>query len=131
MSQENVEIVKAAIAAVNRGDWDAAVKDAAPGAEVDLSRAAGPVHGIFGLDQWLKTIREYADSWETLRAEPHEFIDAGEHVVVPWTLHAVGRDEVHVETRVTWVWTIRDGAIERASMYQERQDALDAVGLRE
>jgi hypothetical protein len=31
MSQENVEIVKAAIDAVNREDWDAAFQDAAPG----------------------------------------------------------------------------------------------------
>jgi ABC-type amino acid transport system permease subunit len=30
MSQENVEIIKAAIAAVNRGNWDAALSYAAP-----------------------------------------------------------------------------------------------------
>jgi hypothetical protein len=29
------------------------------------------------------------------------------------------------------MWTIRDGAIERVVMYQERQDALAAVGLSE
>jgi hypothetical protein len=27
------------------------------------------------------------------------------------------------------VWTIRDGAIERISLYQERQDALEDLGL--
>ena len=30
MSQENVEIVQAAVDAINRGDWDAVFKDAAP-----------------------------------------------------------------------------------------------------
>jgi hypothetical protein len=34
-------------------------------------------------------------------------------------------------SRPTFVWTIHDGAIERISLYQERQDALDAVGLSE
>ena len=43
MSQENVEIVKAAIDAVNREDWDAAFQDAAPGFELDMSRALGPM----------------------------------------------------------------------------------------
>jgi hypothetical protein len=34
-------------------------------------------------------------------------------------------------SRPTLVWTIREGAIERISMYQEREDALEAVGLSE
>ena len=45
MSQENVEIVKAAIDAMNRKDWDAAFQDAAPGFELDFSRALGPYRG--------------------------------------------------------------------------------------
>ena len=40
MSQENVEIVKAWYDAFNREDWDAMMKDAAPGFELDLSRTA-------------------------------------------------------------------------------------------
>ena len=52
-------------------------------------------------------------------------------MVVPGTGHMVGRDGIEVEARVTFVWTIRDGAIERITMYQERQDALEALGLSE
>ena len=131
MSQENVEIVRAAIDAYNRGDWKAAFKDAAPDFEFDLSRSVGPVHGVFRLDQWLSLMKDFAEDWESLRLEPHEFIEAGEHVVVPWKLHAVGRDGIEVQTRTTWTWTIRNGAIERVCMYQERQEALEAVGLSE
>ena len=29
------------------------------------------------------------------------------------------------------MWTIRNGAIERVTMYQERQDALEDLGLSE
>jgi hypothetical protein len=36
---------------------------------------------------------------------------------------------IEVVSRPTTVWTIHDGAIGRISMYQERQDALEAVGL--
>ena len=48
MSQENVEIVRGAFEAINRGDVDAALKDAAPGFEFDFSRAFGPQHGCLG-----------------------------------------------------------------------------------
>jgi len=51
MSQANVEIVRAAVDAYNRGDLDAVLRDAAPECEVDLSRAAGPFHGVYTLDQ--------------------------------------------------------------------------------
>jgi ketosteroid isomerase-like protein len=131
MSQETVEIVRAAIDAFNRGDFDAALKAAAPGAELDMSRAVGPIHGVFRIDQFQGVLAEFAGNWETLRIEPHDFIEAGEQVVVPWTLHGRGRDGIKVVTRVALVWTIRDHAVHRISMYQERQDALEAVGLSE
>ena len=101
---------------------------AAPDFELDLSRAAGPLHGVYGRDRIMWFWNEITDSWESARIEPHEFIEAGEHVVVPWTMHLTGRDGIEVQARVTWVWTFRDGAVERLSMYQERQDALEAVG---
>jgi ketosteroid isomerase-like protein len=129
MSQENVETVKAAIDAYNREDWDAVFQDMAPGFEFDMSRAIGTNRGIYGLDQARRYLVDFAASWESVRIEPHEFIEAGDLVVVPQTSHARGRDGIEVVSRPTYVWTIRDGAIERISLYQERQDALEAVGL--
>ena len=132
MSQENVEIVKAKIDAYNRGDWDAFVfKDAAPGFELDFSRAVGPWRGVFKLDQFRRALGEFRETWESARLEPHEFIEAGDLVVVPMTQHLKGRDGIEVVVRGTNVWTIRNGAVERMVMYQSRQDALEAVGLSE
>jgi ketosteroid isomerase-like protein len=131
MSQENVEIVRAAIAAGNREDWDALVQAAAPDFELDMSRSQSfRGAAVYGLDQ-LRGFLEFADSWESVRVEPHEFIEVDDLVVVPQTTHVRGRDGIEVVSRPTLVWTIRDGAIERISMYQERQDALEAVGMPE
>ena len=47
MSQENVEIVRAAVDTFNRGGVDAAFEDFAPDFELDWSRAVGPLHGVF------------------------------------------------------------------------------------
>jgi ketosteroid isomerase-like protein len=131
MSQENVKIVRAGIDAYNRGDWEALLKDATSDFEFDLSRAVGPNHGVFGRDQIQSFLSQFVEDWESVWVEPHEFIEAGEHVVVPWTMHAVGRDGIEVETRVTWTWTIRNGAVERVCMYQELPEALEAAGLPE
>ena len=132
MSQENLEIVRAALDAAGRDDWDAVFKDMAPCFELDFSRATGPVlHGILSLDQVRRGVMEFAGLWESVRIEPHEFIEAGDLVVVPYTLHLKGRDGIEVISRPTTVWTIRNGAIERMVMYQERQDALEALGLSE
>jgi ketosteroid isomerase-like protein len=93
MSQENVEIVRAAIEAWSRGDWDTALTYVAPDVEYDLSRAIGPFRGVYRRDQMEKAWRDLTEGLTSGRIEPHEFIEAGEHVVVPWTFHAVGRDE--------------------------------------
>jgi ketosteroid isomerase-like protein len=131
MSQENVEVMRGMIDGYNRGDFDAMFKHAAPDAEVDMSRAVGPAHGVYSIDQCRRVIEEFVDNWESARIEPHEFMEVGEHVVVPITGKLVGRDGIEVEARTTWVWTIRDGAVQRGTMYQERADALEAAGLSE
>jgi ketosteroid isomerase-like protein len=131
MSQENVEIVRAAIDAWNRGDWDATLKDAAPSFEFDFSRAMGPGGGVYRLDQMGEYFRQVAETWESLRLEADEIIETGEQVVTPNTLHAQGRDGIELQAHSAWVWTIRDGRVARLCFYQGRQEALEAVGLSE
>src|SRR2546423_15597609 len=120
MSQENVEIVKANIDAYNREDWDAFFKDPAPGFELDLSRADGPWRGVFGPDQVRRVVGEIRETWESARLEPHEFIEAGDLVVVPSTMHGQGRGGIEVGARTPLVWAIRKRAVRRGPIYQER-----------
>lgn len=130
MSEENIEIVRAAFRALNRGDVDAVVKDAAPDMEFDFSRAVGPTQGVFGRDEVPAVLREFDEPWQAVRREVEEFIEAGEHVVTPLTSHHRGRDGIELQARVAMVWTIRDGAIARVCFYQEREEALEAAGFR-
>lgn len=131
MSKENVEIVRAVYEAINRGDVDAWLKHCAPDCEFDGSRLVGPVHGTYGLDQIRPVLEEFEEPWESFRVQPDELIDAGGDVVASVTGSFQGRDGIQVRTRTAFVWTIRDGAIARVCFYQDRQDALEAVGLRE
>src|SRR3954454_17299005 len=131
MSQENVELVKAAVDAANREDWDAVFQDAAPGFELDFSRALGPYRGVYGLDQARRFIKDFNATFDSVRSEADQLIDAGEHVVFLGTIYYRGRDGIDTTVSAKQVWTIRDGAVERFVMYQERQEALEAVGLSE
>ena len=126
-----MEIVKAAIDGWNRRDWDAVFQDVAPGFEADWSRALGPWRGVFKLDQFRGALEEFTGGFESVRIEPDDFIEAGDVVVVPLTGHVKGREGIATLARVTFVLTVRDGAIERVAMYQERREALEAVGLSE
>jgi|SRR5918994_6734667 ketosteroid isomerase-like protein len=131
MSQENVEIVRAAIDAHNRGDIDAAFKDAAPDFKYDQTRAVGTDRGVFNLEQFQSLLATFTDTWESFTIGADELIDAGEDVVMPFTNVARGRDGIEVQARGIWVWTVRDGSIVRACLYQDRQEALEAAGLKE
>src|SRR2546423_3881132 len=131
MSQENVDIVRSAYDAYNRGDLDAALKGAAPDCELDWSRGVGPNRGVYKLDQMRSFFDDFTDTFESVRVEPDEFIDAGDHVVVPQTGYIRGREGVEATARVSLLWTCRDGAIVRICLYQQKRDALEAAGLRE
>ena len=133
MSQENVEIVRAMIDASNRGDWDACIKDAAPGFVWDNSRAIGTDNRVIlrSAPQARDFFRELNEIWESFRVEIDETIPIGDHVVVPHTTHIRGRDGIEAQARTTWLFTIRNGKIERVCLYQGKDEALEAAGLRE
>jgi ketosteroid isomerase-like protein len=106
-----------------------AFRDGAPNYELDWSTTRGPLRGVYRGKEAQRVLIDFLESWQSVRIEPHEFIEVGEHVVVPSTTHLVGRDGIEVQARGTWTWTIRDGMIVRTCLYQDKQEALKAVGL--
>jgi len=131
VTDTNVDLILAAFDAVNAGDLDALMELWAPDIEVDMSRALGPMRGVYRGEEAQRGFIDFRESWQSERSEPHEFIEEGEHVVVPSTTHFVGRDGIGVQARVTWAFTIRDGMIVRVRFYQDKQEALEALGLEE
>ncbi len=129
MSQENVELVRAALDAYNRADFERLSRFAAPDFTFDWSRSIGPQRGVYGIDELSKF--NLAEQFETARTEPEDFIEAGDHVVTPLVGHFRGRDRIEVTARFTYLWSIRHGAVARVTLYQERDEALEAAGLRE
>ena len=134
MSQENVEIIRDAFAAFNRGHLDAFLEywtddidyRAAEGAPDDV----GPIKGKEALRAFAQ---DWPDTFDEFRCEPIELIDAGEDKVIA-VMRISGRAKLSgVETDMTYaeLSTLRDGKIARGRQYRTRDEALEAAGLSE
>ncbi len=129
MSHENVELAQAVVEAWKRGDWDAV--GAAADFECDATRMTGPFAGTYRGDQMAELWADFVGTWDSYSLQADEIIDAGEHVVVTLKLRLTGREGIEVQARTAWVQTFHDGALARLTYYDERQEALEAVGLTE
>jgi ketosteroid isomerase-like protein len=130
MSEENVEILRRALEAWNAADLDAILELYDPEIELDWSRSRGLEAGIYRGRQAVRGFwSSLFETFDRVAVFPHEFIESGEHVVVPNRARFWGRDGVVVEAENVLVWTLRHGRIIRHRLYQERAEALEAVGL--
>jgi ketosteroid isomerase-like protein len=132
MSQENVELVRC-IYADPRGLTAAASEGVAPDAEFDFT-AVYPDRPIM---RGVEELRRFRDSgpWSgsPIHFEPERFFDVDdERVLVFVRVSATGeRSGAPVELRVAHEITIRDEKLVRFKAYGNREEALEAAGLRE
>ena len=128
MSQENVEIVRAAVSAFDPSDtqvWEALSH---PDVELDWSASRGLEAGVYrGRAETTRFIRTF-ETFQTVVIEPEDFIEAGDSVVVPNIARFRGRDGIETVARSALVYELRDGLIARVCMYQDPAEALEAAG---
>jgi ketosteroid isomerase-like protein len=131
MSQENVEIVRAAYEAYERGDLAGMLKDADP--EQVIYRPDPDGRTYRGPEGFLQAFIDWTEGFDEFRANVGEFIDANDsQVIVRVHQHAVGAQSgVPIEADFWFVHTITDRKIVRLDMYSREAQALEAAGLRE
>jgi len=136
MSQENVEVVRRIYDAVARRDGVTPFEVYAEDIVWDVSQArraflfTKPVYrGHEGVRQgW----REWLSAFGEIDVEVEELTDAGDQVLAAIREREVGRGSgVPVETTHAAVWTLADGKVIQMQLFDDRQQALEAVGLRE
>ena len=134
MSEENVEVVRDAAAAFNRGDLDTWSEFWTDDIDYRAVEGAPDDHGpIHGRDALRGYARDWLDTFDHFRQVPVEQIDAGDDKVIV-VFKVSGRAKLSgVETDLTYaaLYTFRDGKIERGREYWTRDEALEAAGLRE
>ena len=138
MSQEDVEVVRRIYEASARRDAEAILTLYDPEVEWDGSGHRW-AEVMAGEAKWKghaalrRFFRAYYEVWEDFEFDIEELLDAGGKVVSVVTSRARGRSSGVV---VEWseqvaVWTIRDGRVVRVAWLPSREEALEAVGLRE
>ena len=128
MSQENVELARKALRrfiATGEPVWDVTHGDV----EVyDHDIMDGEDYrGHAGVVRWLE---DWSSAWSEFSMEPEEFIDAGDRVVAVVRMRAKGRSSgLVLDRQDAVVQEVRDGMIVRIDYYNNRAQALEAVGL--
>jgi len=133
MSEENVERVRQAYAAWNRGDLDAGLSMMHPDAEWRTSGLfpdSDPVYrGRPAIRHWFETVRE---PWERFSAELVDVIPQGDTVVAEVVFKAVGRESAtNVTLPFAHLFRFKAALVIEVSAYPSVEEALEAARLRE
>jgi ketosteroid isomerase-like protein len=135
MSEENVEIVVSQFEGVNARDFAAVMDRYADDVVLALH---GDLAGLFGEGAVGKeAVGEWFGDWfrtfdDDYRFEIEEARAFGDRVFIVATHHGRGRvSGVPVTQRMAYVYTVRKGKVSRVEVWNDREAALEAAGLRE
>ncbi len=131
MSQQNVEVVRRALAAFNSGEMKQVLAIVQPDFEAriapELSAEPDTYRGSSGLQRYFDSFRE---AFEEIRFEIEGLTDAGDSVVVGLRMTAAGKvTKIPVEQRNAGVWTVVDGKVSRIETYASLDEAMRAAGI--
>jgi ketosteroid isomerase-like protein len=136
MSQENVEMVRGIYALWPRRDNVTPFEVYSSDIVFDLSNTRRVALGLKPVYQGHEGVRQFwresLSVFGEIDFEVEELIDAGDEVVAVIREREVGRASgVPVETTHLAVWTLADGKVVQMQMFDDRQQALEAAGVRE
>jgi ketosteroid isomerase-like protein len=131
MSEENLQVVRAAFEAWNAGQMDALREMHDPDV-IMRSPRDWPEPGPFvGRDAVMREWEQQRATWDADAAEPMgELIDVADRVVAMFNWRAAGHGpEANFE--LTGVYTVRGGKVLGIEYFWDHAEALDAAGLNE
>jgi ketosteroid isomerase-like protein len=132
MSQENVDKTEAFIDAYNRRDFDAAVEFFHP----EIEWVLPPLQrsdSCRGPDEVKRFWHGLDETFEELRLDPQESVDAGDRVATRLRFFGRGKGSgAELDTEMYHqVTTFQDGTMVRIEYFTSWAEALEAAGLRE
>jgi ketosteroid isomerase-like protein len=131
MSRESLETIHQANAAWNRGDFGTLADFFDPAVEWrDLAHAPDTPETVAGIGAVMSIWEEWAGTFDELRAEVSEYIDAGDSVVCVTRWYGRGKASgLVIDQSQADVFELRQGKIVRVTLaYPDKAAALEAVG---
>jgi ketosteroid isomerase-like protein len=128
---ENVELARRLYDSFIRRDFAGAVEFLDP--EIELLPPKGTLEeGSYrGYEQVRAHLAGLMDPFEDVRIQPEDFIEAGDQVVA--IVHVSGRGRgsgLPIDTTFAHLLTVRDGKVVRFQAFFDREEALEAAGVR-
>jgi ketosteroid isomerase-like protein len=132
MSQENVEIVRAAYAAYMSGDDATSRELLAPDFVLSARPDQPDVRDHRGYDGLLDASTEWTEAWDEHTLEAARIWAVGDFVFVAAMETARGKGSgIPMDTETFFVNTLTGGQIARIQIFGSEREALRAMGLEE
>ena|SRR5829696_5447040 len=133
MSQEDIEVLRRTSEAFSRRDLEGYMEDWAPDAVLDWSNSRGLEARVYRGHAEIRVFaRQFFETFEDIQMELLDPVGVAEGVLVVENIaYMRGRDGVEVQARSAWMVTIRAGQRTSLTLYQTKQEALEAAGLSE
>ena len=133
MSQENVEIVRAANAAFNAHDTKRWLSFVLPEMEFVDHGGAVAEETASGHEDLSRLAEAWFETFPNFRATTEEYIDAGDRVVCVTHWQGTGAGSgLPYSQHAAEIYTLREGKIVHAEMgFADKTEALEAAGLSE
>ena len=130
MSQENVDVVRRALTALDRRDVEAYLEVVSP--QIELISFAlplqgqGPITGHEGIRDYFHELWSYS---EASQLQVEEIRAVEERVLALFVITATLQQGITTSIRGAGVYDFEHGKIRRAHVFADRTEALAAVGL--
>lgn len=131
MSQANVDVLRRAYAAFQRGEFTEALADID---ENQVARRVAPMPDpitYHGPEGYMQMLLDWVEDFDEFKMTAEEFIDANDdQVVIRIHQHALGTQSgVPIEADFWFVHTLRGGKGQRVEIYASKAQAFEAAGL--
>jgi len=132
MSQQNVDRTREFIEAYNRRDFAAATEHFDPDIEWVLPQLQSSDSRV-GTEEILRFWEGLDETFDELRLDPQEFVDAGDQVAVRLRFYGRGKGSgIELDTEMYHqVTSFRDGTMVRIEYFTDWESARAGAGLRE
>jgi ketosteroid isomerase-like protein len=132
MSQQNMEIVRTAIAAYMGNDEATVRKLVAPDVAISMRPDQPDAREHHGYGGMLRASAEWLEAWDEQTFEAARVWDAEDFVFVATRESGRGKiSGVPMEHESTFVYTLSQGRIVRIQIFGSERDAIEAIGLAE
>jgi ketosteroid isomerase-like protein len=129
----NVEVVRRAVEAFQRSDFDAIFALAHPEFAVFVPPTLPNSGRYVGRDGFMTWLAQWLEAWEGFGVEIDEAQPVGERHVLT-DMHQSGRGKgsgVAVEMHAAYLWEIREGRLAALHLYQGSDEAIRVAAERE